>query len=99
MLQPSARRGGRPAACNVGCGNYSFPNEDFVAKTAEAMVKLGLKDAGWGYVNLDDGWAAVQRSAAGRQVAVPRKFPGGMAALAAKVHVSHGRRWSHSDAT
>ena len=77
----------RPAAaCNVGCGNYSFPNEAFVIKTAEAMVTLGLKDAGWGYVNLDDGWAAVQRNAAGQQVAVSRKFPGGMASLAAKVH-------------
>ena len=75
-----------PAACNVGCGNISFPNEDFVIKTAKAMVKLGLKDAGWGYVNLDDGWAAVQRNAAGQQVAVSRKFPSGMASLAAKVH-------------
>ena len=72
--------------CNVGCGNFSFPNEAFVIRTAEAMVKLGLKDAGWGYVNLDDGWAAVQRSPAGQQVAVPRKFPNGMASLAAKVH-------------
>ena len=67
--------------CNVGCGNYSFPNEAFVIKTAEAMVTLGLKDAGWGYVNLDDGWAAVQRNAAGQQVAVSRKFPSGMASV------------------
>ena len=39
------------------------------------------------HVNLDDGWAAVQRNAATqRQVAVPRKFPSGMRALADKVH-------------
>lgn len=76
----------RCAACNVGCGNYTFPNEDFVIRTAKAMVKLGLKGVGWKYMNLDDGWAAVQRNAAGQQVAVPRKFPSGMAALAATVH-------------
>ena len=71
----------------MGCGNYSFPNEAFVERTAQEMVKLGLRDAGFEYVNLDDGWAAVQRDAATqRQVAVPRKFPSGMRALAEKVH-------------
>ena len=38
--------------CNVGCGNYSFPNEAFVAATAEDMVRLGLKDVGYEYVNV-----------------------------------------------
>ena len=33
------------AACNVGCGNYTFPNEAFVERTAQDMVKLGLRDA------------------------------------------------------
>jgi hypothetical protein len=38
--------------CNVGCGNYSFPNEAFVATTAKDMVRLGLKDVGFEYVNV-----------------------------------------------
>jgi hypothetical protein len=53
--------------CNVGCGNISFPNEEFVLQTAASMVQPrglapdhywgSLRAAGWQYLNLDDGWA------------------------------------------
>lgn len=34
-------------------------------ETANLMVSLGLKDAGYNHVNLDDCWAEKNRSSAG----------------------------------
>ena len=31
-------------------------NEDIIKETVDAMVELGLVDAGYVYVNIDDGW-------------------------------------------
>ena len=31
-------------------------NEQLIRDTADAMVRLGLKDAGYQYVNIDDCW-------------------------------------------
>src|SRR4051812_43873986 len=32
-------------------------NEDFIRRTADAMVSLGMKDAGYQYINIDDCWS------------------------------------------
>lgn len=61
-------------------------NEQLVRDIADAFVALGLKDAGYEYIVLDDGWMAGERDAAGNLVADPQKFPGGMKALADYVH-------------
>src|ERR1035438_9981095 len=50
-------------ACNV--------NEDMIRDTADAMVKSGMKDAGYQYVNIDDCWQ-VSRDANGNIVADPQ---------------------------
>ena len=50
------------------------------------MVDLGLKDAGYEYANVDDGWSAPQRGANGSLAADPCRFPSGLPALAAAVH-------------
>ncbi|RMI35703.1 glycoside hydrolase family 27 protein [Nocardia stercoris] len=60
--------------------------EQNVEQTADAMVASGMRDAGYRYVNLDAGWAAPRRDAAGNLTADPRRFPHGIAALAAYVH-------------
>ncbi len=61
-------------------------NEQVIRETADAMVDLGLKDAGYEYVVIDDCWSLRERDENGRIVANPEKFPSGMKALADYVH-------------
>lgn len=61
-------------------------NEQVVRDTADAIVSLGLRDAGYEYVVIDDCWSMRKRGADGRLVPDPVKFPSGMKALADYVH-------------
>jgi alpha-galactosidase len=64
-------------ACNV--------NEKIIRDTADAMVKSGMRDAGYQYVVIDDCWHG-PRDANGFITADPQKFPSGIKALADYVH-------------
>src|SRR6202451_3849417 len=64
-------------ACNV--------NEQMIESMANAMVKSGMKDAGYQYVNIDDCWQ-VNRDAQGNIVADPQRFPHGMKAVGDYIH-------------
>ena len=57
-------------------------NEELVKDIADKFVELGLKDAGYEYIVLDDGWMAKERDIEGNLVADPIKFPNGMKSLA-----------------
>lgn len=61
-------------------------NEDLVKQTADAMISSGMKDAGYEYIVLDDGWMTMERDSAGNLVPDPKKFPHGMKALIDYVH-------------
>lgn len=61
-------------------------NEDLVKGIADAFVELGLKDAGYEYIVLDDGWSTKERDENGNLVADPKKFPSGMKALGDYIH-------------
>jgi alpha-galactosidase len=61
-------------------------NEQLVKETADLFVSLGLKDAGYEYIVLDDGWMAMERDAQGNFVPHPEKFPNGIKAVADYVH-------------
>ena len=52
-------------------------NEQLVKDIADIFVKSGLKDAGYTYIVLDDGWMAHERDSLGNLVADPVKFPHG----------------------
>ncbi len=56
-------------------------NEQLIRETADALVASGLRDAGFVYVNLDDGWQGEH----GYEWNVER-FPGGLPALGAYLH-------------
>src|SRR2546428_12395890 len=56
-----------------------------IRETADAMVKGGMRDAGYQYLVIDDCWQ-VARDAAGRLGADSVRFPGGMKPLAEYVH-------------
>ncbi len=49
-------------------------NEELIKETADAMVNRGLKDVGYGYVNIDDGYFG-GRNSEGRLFANKKKIP------------------------
>ena len=61
-------------------------NEDLIKQTADILVESGMKDAGYTYIVVDDGWEALERDPDGQLVPDPAKFPSGMKALADYVH-------------
>src|SRR5882672_2319945 len=63
--------------CNV--------SDEMIRQMADAMVKSGMKGAGYQYVVIDDCWQ-VSRDAAGNIVADLQRFPSGIKALADYVH-------------
>ncbi len=61
-------------------------SEKMVMEIADSMVSSGMKDAGFTYIVLDDGWMAMERNANGDLVPDPKKFPNGIKAVADYVH-------------
>ncbi|KIN99326.1 glycoside hydrolase family 27 protein [Pisolithus tinctorius Marx 270] len=61
-------------------------SEDIVIQNANLMISLGLADAGYNYVNIDDCYAAKQRNSDGDIVANQTKFPSGMKTLTDNIH-------------
>ena len=61
-------------------------NEKLILESAQTMIDSGLRDAGYEYIVIDDGWSLKQRDENGRLVADPEKFPRGIRALADDLH-------------
>lgn len=61
-------------------------NEQLVMDIADAFVDLGLKDAGYEYIVLDDGWMAMERDENNNLVPDPVKFPNGIKSVVDYVH-------------
>lgn len=61
-------------------------NEQMLRDMVDAMVSSGMRDAGYTYFVLDDGWMSMQRDTFGNLVPDPKKFPSGIKAFADYVH-------------
>lgn len=62
-------------------------NEKLIVETIDSMVANGMRDAGYVYVNLDDGWQRHKAPRSSRPLEVdPAKFPRGMKFLADYAH-------------
>jgi alpha-galactosidase len=61
-------------------------NEKLVKEIADAMVSSGMRDAGYKYIIIDDGWETRTRDAHQDLLADPKKFPHGIKALADYIH-------------
>lgn len=61
-------------------------SEELILQSAQCMIDLGLKDAGYEYIVIDDTWAMKQRDENGKLLADPEKFPHGIQYLADMIH-------------
>ncbi|KAJ3570012.1 hypothetical protein NP233_g4680 [Leucocoprinus birnbaumii] len=83
---PSTQTGRLPAlGWNTWNAYRCDINESKVVAAANQFVSLGLKAAGYQYVNIDDCWSVMTRSS-GKIVPDPTKFPNGISGVANQVH-------------
>ena len=61
-------------------------DENLIRDTADALVKTGLKDAGYIYVNLDDCWQSSLRTADGKLQGDLTRFPRGIKPLVQEIN-------------
>src|ERR1700689_695159 len=61
-------------------------DEPLLKGMVDNYVSSGMKDAGYTYFVLDDGWMTMERDKNGDLVADPNKFPSGMKEFADYVH-------------
>jgi len=87
-----------PLGWNSWNGFNTKIDETIVRETAEAIVTTGMRDAGYRYVVIDDGWEAGERDGKGDLVADPAKFPHGIRAVADHVHALGLRFGIYTDA-
>lgn len=72
-------------------------DEEMIKEQANAMIESGLYDAGYRYINIDDGYFG-GRDALGFLYPDESKFPSGMRALVDSIHSKHLKAGIYSDA-
>jgi hypothetical protein len=72
-------------------------NEDVIKSQADAMLSSGLKDVGYSYINIDDGFFG-GRDIQGKLLVHKERFPNGMKALASYIHSKNLKAGIYSDA-
>jgi len=77
-----------PMGWNSWCRYGPDISERLIRQVADAMVASGMRDAGYVYLGLDDGWQAPgpKHDESGYPLWDSRKFPSGMKALADYLH-------------
>jgi alpha-galactosidase len=63
-------------------------NESLIRKTIDAMVSSGMKDAGYEYICIDDGWQKNHSDRSGTLEYDDEKFPNGIKVLADYAHAN-----------
>lgn len=72
-------------------------NEEIIKSQADAMVATGLKDAGYSFINIDDGFYG-GRDSTGHLKVHKQRFPSGMKSLADYIHSKGLKAGIYSDA-
>ena len=73
-------------------------DEGLIVDTAEALVRTGMREAGYRYVVIDDGWMGPERDGQGDLVPDHAKFPRGIGYVAERVHALGLRFGIYTDA-
>lgn len=77
---------------------YGFKiNESIIKSQADALVETGLKDAGYIYLNIDDGFFG-GRDSNGKLLIHPTRFPNGMRPVVDYIHSKGLKAGIYSDA-
>ncbi|MGW0709496.1 RICIN domain-containing protein [Streptomyces sp. NPDC002643] len=77
---------------------FSSIDHTVIKQQADALVSSGMADAGYEYVNLDDGWWQGERDADGNIVVDETLWPGGMEAIADYIHSKGLKAGIYTDA-
>lgn len=72
-------------------------SETLIKAQADAMVGTGLKDAGYKYINIDDGYFG-GRDSEGKLLIHPTRFPNGLAPIVEYIHEKGLKAGIYSDA-
>ena len=73
-------------------------NDSLIRRQADALVRSGLKDAGYNHVNIDDGFFGGRDEATGELKYHPVRFPSGLKGTVDYVHSLGLRAGIYSDA-
>ncbi|WP_249350841.1 lectin [Microbispora sp. H10836] len=73
-------------------------NYNVIKAQVDAMVSSGMKDAGYEYVNIDEGWWQGTRDASGNITVDQSEWPGGMKAIADYIHSKGLKAGIYTDA-
>lgn len=73
-------------------------SDSLIRSQADAMVRLGLKDAGYKYINIDDGFFGGRDASTGRLLVHPVRFPEGLKPVADHIHGLGLKAGIYSDA-
>jgi alpha-N-acetylgalactosaminidase len=89
--------------CTIDCdaspshGPSNCINEDLIRQHADILAQPEWRSAGYRYVNIDDCWENLQRTADGKIAPNTTRFPHGMAELAKYVHAKGLRLGTYND--
>ena len=72
-------------------------SEDIIKGQADAMVSQGLKDVGYMYINIDDGFQ-YGRTSDGKVRIHPQRFPNGLKVVSDYIHSKGLKAGIYSDA-
>jgi Alpha galactosidase A/Alpha galactosidase C-terminal beta sandwich domain len=94
LVSASACFGAAPMGWNSWNSFANIVDSNIVQQQAKAMATNGMKDAGYEYVVIDEGWWLGERDAAGNIIVNPKQWPaiepgqkaGDMANIAAYIH-------------
>lgn len=73
-------------------------NDDIIKGQADAMASTGLRDAGYKYINIDDGYFGGRRMSDGQLLIHPVRFPNGLSGLVDYIHSKGLKAGIYSDA-
>ena len=73
-------------------------NDSLIMRQADAMVAKGLKDAGYTYINIDDGYFGGRDQQSGRLKIHPTRFPNGLKPVVDHIHSLGLKAGIYSDA-
>ncbi|MFC8342981.1 RICIN domain-containing protein [Streptomyces sp. NPDC057280] len=73
-------------------------DHDVIKQQVDAFVAAGLPDAGYRYINIDEGWWQGTRDSAGNITVDESEWPGGMKAIADYIHSKGLKAGIYTDA-